>query len=119
MNWLNTKKIIEIHDKMISKYGGEMGILNEGNIDYLIYLLQKENNVFNKATIALNRIITNHAFIDGNKRTAFEVADQLLRHEGLYIQNNEETISVLLSIAKYECTEVIIKKWLERKTIPL
>lgn len=75
--------------------------------------------MFKKATIALNRIITSHAFIDGNKRTAFEVADQLLRHEGFYIKDNEETINVLLSIAKYECTEVNIKKWLERKTIPL
>ena len=82
-------------------------------------MLERENDVFKKAALGLYRLITYHPFTDGNKRTAFEVADQLLRHEELYIQNNEETISILLSIAKYECTEEKIEKWLIRNTSPL
>lgn len=119
MSWLNAEKIFEIHDTIIDNYGGEKGILNEGSIDYLIYLLEKENDVFKKATLVLYRLITNHPFVDGHKRTAFDLADQLFRHEGFYIQKNEETINVLLSIAKYECKEENIEKWLKRNTYPL
>ncbi len=117
MDSLNTQKIIEIHNKIIKRYGGEQGILNEGSIDYLIYLLEKENDVFKIAAIVLYRLITNHPFIDGNKRTAFETAELLLRHEGLYIYaKNEETVDVLRNIAKYECSEKDIINWLKRNT---
>jgi death-on-curing protein len=102
----------------MERYGGEIGILNEGCIDYLIYLL--ENDVFKKASLALVRIITNHPFFDGQKRTAFQVADILLRHEDFHIHaTNEEILPVLLKIAKYECPEEKIEKWLKRKSRPL
>lgn len=114
---LTSQKIIEIHDKIIDKYGGQKGILNEGSVEYLIYLLEKDNDKFKKAALVLYRIITNHPFMDGNKRTAFEVADFLLRHEGIYIDaRDEETIKILIEIAKYKCSEKRIVEWLKRNT---
>ena len=51
MTKLTTQKIIEIHDDIIDKYGGERGIRNEGTIDYLIFSLNKPNNVIKMAAI--------------------------------------------------------------------
>jgi len=117
---LTSQKIIEIHDKIIDKYGGQKGILNEGSVEYLIYLLEKDNDKFKKAALVLYRIITNHPFMDGNKRTAFEVADFLLRYEGFYIQaRDEEIIEILIEIAEYKCPEKRIIGWLKRNTRPL
>lgn len=114
---LTSKKILMIHDKIIDKYGGQKGILNEGSVEYLIYLLEKDNDIFKKASMVLYRIITNHPFMDGNKRTAFEVADFLLRHEGVHIHaKDEEIIKVLIEIAKYKCPEERIFRWLKRNT---
>lgn len=66
------------------------------------------------------KLITNHPFMDGHKRTAFEVADILLRHEGFHIHaKDDEIIIFLLEIAKYKCTEKRIKKWLIKHTLSL
>ena len=46
MSELTAQKIIEIHNEVIDKYGGTIGILNIGSIEYLIYLLKKENDVY-------------------------------------------------------------------------
>lgn len=114
---LTSQKIIEIHDKIIDKYGGQKGILNEGSLDFLIFLLEKDNDKFKKAALVLHRIITNHPFMDGNKRTAFEVADFLLRYEAVYIDaRDEEIIKILIEIAKYKCSEERIVEWLKRNT---
>ena len=48
---LTSQKILEIHDKIIDKYGGQKGILNEGSVEYLIYLLEKDNDKFKKAQL--------------------------------------------------------------------
>jgi len=78
-NKLTAQNIIDIHDDIIEIYGGTKGVLNQGTIDHLIYLLERKNDVFKKAALALKHIIVNHPFFDGNKRTAFEVTDILLR----------------------------------------
>ena len=78
MTKLTTQKIIEIHDDIIDKYGGERGIRNEGTIDYLIFSLNKPNNVIKMAALALYCITANHPFMDGCKRTGFEIADLLI-----------------------------------------
>lgn len=57
-----------------------------------------------------------HPFMDGNKRTAFEVTDILLRGNGYHIHAAEgEILHALLKIAKYECTVEEIEKWLRKK----
>jgi death-on-curing protein len=114
---LTAQNIIDIHDDIIEIYGGAKGVLNQGTIDHLIYLLERKNDVFKKAALSLKHIIVNHPFFDGNKRTAFEVTDILLRNEGYYIYVEEEKIqNLLLKIAKYECTAEKIEKWLIKAT---
>ena len=119
MSKLTAQKIIEIHNEVIDKYGGSIGILNIGNIEYLVYLLKKENDVIIKASLALHNIITNHPFIDGNKRTGFQVADLLLRQEGIHIHaNDKEILYALVKIAEYKCSVENVEKWLREKVSP-
>lgn len=117
MSELTTQKIIEIHNEIIEKYGGLNGVLNIGNIEYLIYLLAKENDVFKKASLLLHSIVSGHPFMDGNKRTGFQVADLLLRQEGIHIHANDvEILQALIKIAEYKCSVEDIEKWLREKT---
>ncbi len=114
MSELSAQKIIEIHNEVIDKYGGTNGILNIGTIEYLIFLLKKENDVFTKASLTLHNIITSHPFMDGNKRTGFQIADLLLRQEGIHIHaNHEEILHSLIKIAEYKCSVEKIEKWLK------
>jgi len=112
---LSAQNIIDIHDGIIEIYGGTRGLLNQGTIDHLVYRLDRENNTIKKSALVLEIIITGHPFFDGNKRTAFEVADFILRQNKCHIHVNSEKIkNVLLKIAKYECTAKEIEKWLKR-----
>lgn len=117
---LTVQNIIDIHDEIIERLGGTKGILDQGTINYLVYQLNKKKDVFKRAALALERIIIGHPFVDGNKRTGFEVADILLREDGYHIHASEEEIlNALLKIAEYKCSGSEIEKWLRKKARPL
>ncbi|MFV9631813.1 MAG: type II toxin-antitoxin system death-on-curing family toxin [Methanosarcinales archaeon] len=86
----------------------------------MIFSLNKPNNVIKMAALALYCITANHPFMDGCKRTGFEIADLLIREKGLHIHGAENEIrDALLKIAKYECTVGKIELWLKRNIRPL
>jgi death-on-curing protein len=113
---LTAEMIIEIHDTTIRRYGGLPGILCQGTIDYLVTRINDEPDHFKKAALALH-LIALHPFNDGQKRTGFQVSDNILRMNGLCISASKESIcSVLCTIAKYSCTLDAIEKWLRENT---
>ncbi|MFQ6072561.1 MAG: type II toxin-antitoxin system death-on-curing family toxin [Methanosarcinales archaeon] len=81
---ISIEKIIETHDKIIEKLGGEKGVLNRGIIEnaisrirYPIYSNLK-NNIIYASAVLFQAIILEHPFIDGNKRTGLAVVEDLL-----------------------------------------
>jgi death-on-curing protein len=116
MDTITTEKIVEIHNYAIKEFGGTDGILHLGTIDYLVYQINSKTNEFEKAALVLNQIITRHPFFDGHKRTAFQVADIILRNKGYHIHADKKEIETfLLKIASYDCNISKIEKWLKRK----
>jgi death-on-curing protein len=78
------------------------GVLYEGNLEALIYRINKSEDLFEKAAWALYSADC-HPFYDGQKRTAHQLADLILRSEGYHIHAvEEEVIDMLLKIARYE-----------------
>lgn len=113
---LTSDMIIEIHDTTIQRYGGLQGILCQGTIDYLVAKINDEPDHFKKAALALH-LIALHPFNDGQKRTGFQMADNILRMNGIRISSDKERIcSMLCRIAEYNCTLDAIEKWLRENT---
>ena len=113
---LTSEMIIEIHDIILQRYGGLPGILCQGTIDYLVARINDEPDHFKKAAFALH-LIALHPFNDGQKRTGFQVADNILRMNGLCISaSNEKICSVLCTVAEYNCTLDAFEKWLRENT---
>jgi death-on-curing protein len=117
MSALSVESVVEIHNDIIEEYGGARGVRDLGTIENLIYYrLTRDCTIFNKASIALHSICTEHPFIDGNKRTAFVVADNLLRNEGYYIQaSNEDVVEFMLNVARYIHTIESVEKWIKER----
>lgn len=116
MTNLTTRQIIEIHDRIIKKYGGTGGILNEGTLDLLVYKVNRANDVFNYAALILHTIAAQHPFIDGNKRTALVTAENVLRDAGYYLNaDDDEIVDFMQKIAEYKCTVKTIEKWIKEK----
>lgn len=116
MSNLTTKQIIEIHDRIIKKYGGTGGILNEGTLDLLVYRVNQANDVFRQAALILYTIAAQHPFIDANKRTALVTAENVLRDAGYYLNaDDDEIVDFMQKIAEYKCTVKTIEKWVREK----
>ncbi|WP_414529504.1 type II toxin-antitoxin system death-on-curing family toxin [Nodularia chucula] len=72
--------VLSIHTKQIKRYCGSFGIRDEGLLDSAIYQPQASfggellhTTIVEQAAAYLFHITNNHAFVDGNKRTAFDV----------------------------------------------
>lgn len=112
---LTPEKVLEIHDLIIRNYGGASGILCQGTVDYLVDQINAESDYLRKAALALHIVIACHPFMDGNKRTAFQVAELILKDKGYIIQAEENLIiRTLVRIASYECSVEDIESWIER-----
>lgn len=76
MNFLTVEEVIQIHDDLISEYGGLHGIRDMGLLVSAIEMPKAtmfgeylHESLWDKAAAYLFHIVCNHAFIDGNKRT--------------------------------------------------
>jgi death on curing protein len=78
--FIEKKDVLSIHDKQIRLYGGLSGIRDEGLLESAISQPQAtfggeflHPTIVEQAAAYLFHINKNHAFVDGNKRTAFDV----------------------------------------------
>jgi len=113
---LTVRKIIEIHDEIIKRYGGTRGVLSEATLEMLVYKTNRENDIFEKSSLILQGITSQHPFFDGNKRTALVTAEKILSDEGYYIYAEvEEKVALMKKIAEYRCSVKTIEKWIKEK----
>ena len=114
MTGLTVEKIIEIHDEIIRQYEGAQGILSESTLHFMIFRSNRSRDIFRKSAIALHAIGSQHPFVDGNKRTALVVAENILGRKGYYIAADEDTIvEFMLAVASYEYETGQVQQWLE------
>jgi death on curing protein len=120
MDDLTVEKIIEIHDEVIANYEGTPGILSHGTLDYLVYRLNRLKHVVRRAALVMHSIGSQHPFIDGNKRTALIVAENILGKEGLYLAlDDEQIVDFMLGIASYQFGLDNIEQWIQNHAEPL
>lgn len=98
------------------------GYLSKGSF---LYILDTVRDLYNeggflealaaKAAYLLFNIVTSHPFIDGNKRTAYGVADIFLRLNGYSIDVKPKAgEKFIVGIANGEFDEVEVRKWVEQ-----
>lgn len=120
ISYITFEYVLEIHDKLIDEYGGCKGILNEGLLRSALEMPKARFNgrdlhrtIFDKTSAYLFHIIKNHAFVDGNKRTASMVAMVFFasNFEGPFCIFDAEYQDLILSIAKGPVTKKQIAKF--------
>lgn len=75
MKYPTIKQILEIHHKSLIRFSGEKGILHKNQLLNLVNDIKQaqyygKKNIIELAAWILVRMVQNHYFIDGNKRTA-------------------------------------------------
>ena len=97
--FITIAEAITIHDDQITRFGGSPGIRDVGLLESAI--AQPEATFFgellhptiaSQAAAYLFHISRNHAFLDGNKRTALAVADTFLLVNGYSLVLSDEAL---------------------------
>ena len=123
MDKLTEEMVIQIHNLIIDETGGEPGIRDEATLYFLVDAINREDDVFKKAALAL-LLAERHPFWDGQKRTAYLLARSLLNDEGYDLNlDDDEVIRVMIKIAEYRCPEgeelETVFKWVMKKVCKL
>ena len=91
MIYLTEEDILKIHSYVINTYGGADGVLNENLIGSIIYSTSYYENIVDITTSYFCKLVKDHIFRDGNKRTACLALNMFLELNGkeLTLTNNE------------------------------
>ncbi len=90
VQFLSADEAIAIHDRLIERFGGLSGIRDKGLLESALYRPQTGyyEDLAEMAAALFQSSLLNHAFVDGNKRTAFFVTDIFLRLNGWKLSVN-------------------------------
>ena len=118
---IDLKTVENIHSILIERFGGTSGIRDSGGLESAINrpfqtFDQKElyPTPIEKASAIFESLISNHPFIDGNKRTAYVLMRLILFEYGLDIKADEnKKYDFVIAAAKGEIKFDQIKEWIE------
>lgn len=120
MKYLSVRQILMLHDALIQTSGGSNGLRDESFLDSAVFApIQTFDGkdlyptLIDKASRLAFGLITNHPFIDGNKRIGTHAMLVLLAINGLELEyNDEDLIEVILQVAAGELSEVLLHQWI-------
>lgn len=121
---IEPKDVEKIHDILIEKSGGAKGIRDKGTLESAIYRPYQTfdgqelyPDPIDKAAAIFESIISNHPFIDGNKRTAYVLMRLILLENDLDIHASEnEKYDFVIQSAQGNLSFDQIKSWVRRNT---
>ena len=122
--WLELPVILAIHDRLLSEHGGLAGIRDRGLLESAIgkpgnLFTYGKPSVFELTASYSFGIAKNHAFIDGNKRTAFVTAAAFVDSNGYeLIASEAEATLAMLALAAGDKSEAEMASWFEIHSQP-
>ena len=123
--WLTTAVIFAIHSDQLNAHGGYSGLRDHSRLEAALegprtrWSHEPDSSLQRLAAAYGYGIATNHPFVDGNKRVAFQAMYVFLGLNGLHIQASEpEVVSLMLSVASGAVDESELTNWLHDHTEP-
>ncbi|MDE3060998.1 MAG: type II toxin-antitoxin system death-on-curing family toxin [Pseudomonadota bacterium] len=120
--WISEQEAIAIHERQLAEHGGGTGIRDIGLLQSA--LARPQNAHHYNQVVSLSKlaacygfgIAKNHAFVDGNKRTAYVVMRTFLLINGLTLDaTKEDKYLTMYAVAAGDLTEEQLAIWLESK----
>lgn len=123
--WVPLRAVLTIHDRQIARHGGASGLrdlalLEMGCARALNLAAYAQAEPARIAAAYAFGIAKAHAFVDGNKRTAFVTAVAFLRLNGYGFRPDPfEGVKMMEDLASGEIDETGFAAWLEAGMTPL
>lgn len=121
--WLTPNMVLAIHADQLRQHGGAIGLRDQGLFESALQRPQHRWQYDPKADLCLLAaaygvgLAKNHAFVDGNKRIAFQAMYVFLGLNGLRIVADEpEVVSLMVGTASGAVDEDHLAEWLRKNT---
>lgn len=122
--WIENEEARVIHQLQLAEHGGASGIRDQGLFESA---MDRPKNLFTYSDPAATLyqlaasyaygLAKNHAFVDGNKRTAFVVCLSFLRQNGISITASQEMrYLTFYALAAGDLTEAELADWLQQNS---
>jgi death on curing protein len=121
---LDIEPVLYIHERIIDKAGGKQGVR-----DFMLLHSALERckatfggqdlypTLLHKAAALLHSLVMNHAFLDGNKRTAYAVTSRFLNTNSIKIMaSQDEIVTMCVAVDNEGWGMREILGWLRRKS---
>ena len=110
------KSVINLHDKILAKYGGASGVRDSNLLDSALNRPFQTfggedlySSFYEKAAAVIQSIIINHPFVDGNKRIGYYMARAIFLNYALDInasENDKYDFVIAIAQGKLEVEEI-------------
>jgi death-on-curing protein len=124
IEWVELDVVLAFHRRQIAEYGGSEGVRDQGLLESALARPQNLHAYGTDIDIAALAaayafgIAKNHAFIDGNKRTALVVATAFLELNGYrLVAERTEIFNTVLRLANGEIKEAELAHWLRTNIV--
>ena len=107
MEFPTAAEVLAAHRDVLRRFGGEPGLLTASPVHAALARCRHgpfpRGDLAERAAVLVRGIAQDHPFADGNKRTAFAVADAFLRRNGHGLAATpEEAVAFMLAVARGE-----------------
>ena len=116
--WLEVDEVIDMHAEQLAIFGGPEGIRDHGLLESAVLrpVNQWHYGQTDMAALAAAYafgLARNHAFVDGNKRIAFQAMMVFLRGNGIaFAPDPAHATEIILSLAAGEVSEESLTRWI-------
>lgn len=123
--WFEEELVLAIHNEQLREHGGLAGIRDAGLFASAISKPRQlaaygQPDVAALAAAYAFGVARNHPFLDGNKRTAFVLAESfLLLHGASLAATDEECYIAIYNMAAGDTSQEDFTNWLRTKTATL
>ena len=127
MRYLRLREVLELHRMLVEQSGGAITIRDDGALQAAIaqprVTFGGEDlypTVEEKATALAFSLISNHPFMDGNKRIGHAAMETFLILNGYELRADvDEAEAVILGVAAGKIDRPEFLEWVRRSVVPL
>lgn len=117
--WLEKAAILALHDRSLALHGGPSGIRDEGLLDSAMarpvhrFLYEKVTSIAALAATYAAGIASNHPFVDGNKRAAYQALILFLALNGAPLRAGKvDAINTMIAVAAGQIDIDTLAEWI-------
>jgi len=126
IRFLSLKQVLAIHKRMVMEFGGDTSVRDSGLLESAVMMpcARFEGKFLHDgipamATAYLFHICKNHAFVDGNKRTALATAEVFLLLNNMKLTaTNDALEKVTIGVAEGSSSKTDVTTFLSKSIKP-